>query len=100
MLLKKGFKFRLEPTKGQWQLCAQFAGAARFLCNRGLEQRKTAYEKEGKSLTYFAKNNELVSLKKEESTSWLQEIHSQVLQQGLKNLDTAFQNFLQVGVRS
>lgn len=95
MLLKKGFKFRLEPTKGQWQLCAQFAGASRFLYNRGLEQRKMAYEKEGRSITYFAQNNELVSLKKEENTNWLQGIHSQVLQQALKNLDTAFQNFFQ-----
>ena len=71
MLLKKGFKYRLEPTSGQRQLFSQFAGASRFLYNRGLEQRKTLYEKEGKSITYFAENNELVSLKKDESTNWL-----------------------------
>ncbi|MBU6383816.1 MAG: transposase [Verrucomicrobia bacterium] len=95
MLLKKGFKFRLDPTQGQWELCAQFAGASRFLYNRGLEQRKAIYEAEGRSMTYFAQNNELVSLKRQEATSWLQLIHSQVLQQALKNLDTAFQNFFQ-----
>ncbi len=95
MLLKKGFRFRLDPTDSQRQLFAQFAGASRFLYNRGLEQRKKAYEETNKSLSYFDQNNELVSLKKEEATSWLQEIHSQVLQQALKNLDTAFQNFFQ-----
>jgi len=95
MLLRKGFKFRLEPTSGQWQLFAQFAGACRFLFNRGLEQRKTAYEKEGKSIRYFDQNNELVTLKKEEKTSWLKSIHSQVLQQALKNLDSAFCHFFQ-----
>lgn len=99
MLLKKGFKYRLEPTIGQRQLFAQFAGATRFLYNRGLEQRKTAYEKEGKSLRHFEQNNELVALKRQESTAWLKDIHSQVLQQALKNLDTAFQNFFQ-NVRS
>jgi putative transposase len=95
MLLRKGFKFRLEPTNGQRQLFAQFAGASRFLYNRGLEQRKTAYEKLGKSIAYFEQNNELVSLKKQETTLWLKDIHSQVLQQALKNLDTAFQNFFE-----
>ena len=95
MLLKKGFKYRLEPTKDQRQLFVQYAGASRFLYNRGLEQRKVLYEKEGRSITYFAQNNELPSLKSQESTAWLQDIHSQVLQQALKNLDTAFQHFFE-----
>ena len=93
MILKKGFKYRLEPTKEQRQLFAQFAGASRFLYNWGLVQRKEAYEKEGKSVTYFEQNNALVSLKKAEKTSWLSDIHSQVLQQSLKNLDAGFLNF-------
>ncbi|MGH7889855.1 MAG: RNA-guided endonuclease InsQ/TnpB family protein, partial [Thermodesulfobacteriota bacterium] len=134
MLLKKGFRYCLDPTNSQKMLFAQFAGASRFLYNRGLEQRKTMYEKEGKSISYFEQNNEtqalrpgiscgrgrasnpappnfentpplragsppeedeLVSLKKEEKTVWMRDIHSQVLQQALKNLDFAFQNFFQ-----
>lgn len=93
MLLKKGFKYRLDPTKGQRQLFAQYAGASRFLYNRGLVQRKALYEESGKSIKYFEQNHELTSLKRQEPTFWLKEIHSQVLQQALKNLDTAFQNF-------
>ncbi len=95
MLLKKGFKYRLSPTKGQRGLFAQFAGASRFLFNRGLERRKAAYEQDGRSIQYFEQNNELVTLKRQEGTEWLKDIHSQVLQQALKNLDTAFQNFFQ-----
>jgi putative transposase len=95
MLLQRGFKYRLSPTKGQRQLFAQFAGASRFLYNRGLAKRKEVYDQSGKSLTYFEQNNEIVFLKTQEETSWLKEIHSQVLQQALKNLDTAFQNFFQ-----
>jgi putative transposase len=93
MLLQKGYKFRLDPTSGQRGLFAQFAGAARFLYNRGLEQRKSVYEKEKRSIRYFEQNDELVTLKGEEKTLWLKDIHSQVLQQALKNLDTAFQHF-------
>ena len=93
MILRKGFKYRLDPKGDQKQLFAQFSGASRFLYNRGLEQRKAAYENEGKSITYFEQNTELVSLKRQEGALWLKDIHSQVLQQSLKNLDTAFQNF-------
>ncbi len=93
MFLKKGFRFRLEPSNGQSPLCFQSAGASRFLFNRGLEQRITVYESQGKSLTYFEQNNELVELKKQEATSWLKSIHSQVLQQAYKDLESAFRNF-------
>jgi putative transposase len=95
MLLKKGFRFRLDPTSAQKQLFAQFSGACRFVYNRGLAKRKEAYEKERKSIRLFEQNNELVLLKKEEKTAWLKDIHSQVLQQALQNLDFAFQNFFQ-----
>ncbi|OGN65681.1 MAG: hypothetical protein A2978_06985, partial [Chlamydiae bacterium RIFCSPLOWO2_01_FULL_44_52] len=79
----------------QRQLCSQFAGASRFLYNRGLAQRKQVYEETGKSVSYFEQNNDLVPLKKQQPTAWLKDIHSQVLQQALKNLDAAFQNFFQ-----
>ena len=95
MLLKKGFRFRLDPTDAQRQLFIQFAGACRFIYNRGLDQRKKAYENEGRSVQYFEQNNELVVLKREEETAWLKDVHSQVLQQALRNLDFAFQNFFQ-----
>lgn len=68
MLLKKEFKYCIKPTIGQSQLFAQFAGACRFLYNRRLQQKKTAYEQNG-----------LVSLKRQEVTHWLQDIHSQQL---------------------
>jgi putative transposase len=37
----------------------------------------------------------MIPLKNQEATVWLKTIHSQVLQQALKNLDAAFQNFFQ-----
>jgi len=93
MITKKTFKYRLKPSKKQRTLCLQFAGSCRWVFNRGLEKKKTAYENEKKTLSYFDLNNELPSLKKAEETSWLKDVHSQVLQQALKDLDFAFQHF-------
>jgi len=93
MIVKRAFKFKLKPNLHQRKLFLQFAGARRFVFNRGLDQRKKTYEVTGKSPTYFEQNKELTTLKESPETSWLNEIHSQVLQQGLKDLDRAFQNF-------
>ncbi len=93
MIIKRAFKFKLKPTRIQREMFLQFAGAKRWVFNRGLDQRKKAFEANGKSPSYFEQNNELTALKKQSETQWLAEIHSQVLQQGLKDLDRAFENF-------
>jgi len=93
MIFKKTFKYRLIPTKKQEILFAKFAGARRWIYNRSLFQRKEAFEKEKKRISHFDQNNELVHLKKQKDLLWLKEIHSQVLQQALSDLDKAYQNF-------
>jgi putative transposase len=93
MIVKRAFRYRLKPDSEQIASFLRFAGARRFVFNRGLEQRTKAYQKEGKSISYFEQNIELTRLKEHPETAWLKEIHSQVLQQGLKDLDRAFQNF-------
>ncbi len=93
MIVKRAFKYRLKPNAEQRGMFLRFAGARRWIFNRGLEKRQSAYQSQGKSLSYFEQNNELVALKEEPDTAWLKEIHSQVLQQGLKDLDRGYQNF-------
>ena len=93
MIFKKTYKYLLKPNHIQRQLFAKFAGAARWIFNHGVERKSKAYEDEGKTLSYYDLNNELPSLKENESTAWLNEIHSQVLQQSLKDVDNAFQHF-------
>lgn len=93
MIIKRAFKFKLKPTALQCEKFLCFAGARRFVFNRGLDLRQKAYEVTGKGPSYFEQNKELTLLKEVPETSWLTEIHSQVLQQGLKDLDRAFQNF-------
>ena len=91
MIKRRAFKFRIKSAKKHREKFQQFAGAGRWIVNRGLELRTKAYQENGKTITYYEQNDELVALKEE--FPWLQEIHSQVLQQALKNLDRAFKNF-------
>lgn len=95
MIFKKAFKFLLEPKKREENLCDQFAGSKRWIFNWGLAQRKDLWEKEKKRVTLFDQNNELVLLKQKEELAWLTTIHSQVLQQGLSDVDRAFFNFFE-----
>jgi len=58
-----------------------------------LDQRNTLWKEEKRSISLFEQNDELVLLKNQEQTCWLKEIHSQVLQQALDDLDKAFGHF-------
>jgi len=93
MIVAKTFRYRLEPNAVQRIQFARFAGCCRFVFNQGLGARKASYEAEGKTLSYADQCKTLPEMKKAEATGWLGEIHSQVLQQALKDLDAAYQNF-------
>jgi putative transposase len=54
---------------------------------------KENYEKNNKRLGYNKCAVELTQLKCKEGTSFLKEVHSQILQQSLKDLDRAYKNF-------
>lgn len=92
-MIRKTFRYRLDPTKAHLEKFVNFSGASRWIFNRGLAQRSKLWEEEKRSLTLFDQNNELVVLKQREETGWLSQIHSQVLQQSLHDLDQAFSNF-------
>ena len=87
MIVRKGFRYRIYPTREeQRKLVAQF-GHARYIYNWGLSQSQDKYP----GYNHLAK--QLPILKKTSETVWLKESHSQILQQSLKDLDRAFQNF-------
>lgn len=92
MLVQKAFRYRLKPNRLQRTKCAQFAGACRWIYNRALQKRQEAYEKGGKMPSLYEQNNELPQLKKNEDTSWLKDVHSQILQQAHCDLDRAYQH--------
>jgi putative transposase len=93
MIVRRAFKYRLELTEEQQMLCERFAGARRWMFNYGLEQRQEFYDLTGGTLSYFDQNRYLTYLKEQEETQWLRDIHSQVLQQSLKDVSRAYENF-------
>lgn len=87
----KNFEYRLFPTKKQAaQLESQLA-ECRWLYNHLLEQRKTAYDEQKKSLSLYTQQKTYPKLKKARPS--LKIVHSQVLQNVAVRLDLAFQGF-------
>ena len=91
MIMHKAFKFRLYPTEYQKCLLAKTFGCARMVYNHYLGVRNSHYEETGKSFSYTKCAADLVLLKKDKT--FLQEVDSIALQQALRHLDIAFQNF-------
>ena len=89
----KGFKFRIYPTAEQIRQIQVNCSCSRFVYNRMLDLHEQAYRGDGRSLSYGMMANMLPSLKKEEATSFLKEADSMCLQEAVRDLDRAFQNF-------
>jgi len=70
---------------------AKTFGCVRMVYNYYLEQRITKYRNEKLSISYTQCARDLTKLKKEKT--FLHEVDSIALQQSLRHLDTAFQNF-------
>lgn len=91
--INRGYKFRIYPNiKQQAQLIQQF-GAVRFTYNYFLRQRTDHYANTGKGLTYHDTALMLTQLKKQPEYNWLNEAQVQALQQSLRDLDMAYNNF-------
>ena len=89
----RGFKFRFYPTSSQRLQLAQTFGCTRFVYNWGLNLRTDSYYNQSKPLSYRDTSNALTKLKRQEDRSWLKDVSSVPLQQGLRHLNTAFENF-------
>lgn len=85
------YKYRLEPTPEQEVLLNKHFGCVRFLYNRWLAERMTAYQSEGKTLNYYDNATSLPELKKE--LPWLKEPSSQPLQYSARCLQNGYDNF-------
>lgn len=70
-------------------------GCRRYVFNRALALQKARHAAGEKHLSYADLCRQLTAWKAETGTAWLKEVHSQVLQQALKDLDRAYRNFFQ-----
>src|SRR6266702_4434556 len=94
-MTKRAYKYRFYPTPEQSHNLACTFGCTRFIYNWALKCRKEAYFHQGKKLSHDDLSQSLTALKKEEGTTWLKEVSSVPLQQALRHLDSAFQNFFE-----
>ena len=93
----KAYRYRIYPNKEQEELIQKTFGCVRFVYNHFLDDRLTAYKERGESRTFFQQNKALTTLKQE--YSWLREPDKNALQNALRDLNTAYQNFFR-GVKS
>ena len=94
MLRRQAFKFELIPNGEQICRIKQFCGCSRFVFNRALDRQNTQYAQDNNvKFSYTKIANLLPQWKK--AFPWLKDCHSQVLQQSLKDLESAFKNFFQ-----
>ncbi|MEH8093489.1 transposase [Gallibacterium anatis] len=94
MQLRKAFKFEIMPNGNQIRRIKQFCGCSRFVFNRALACQNEQYEQDNSFKFSYTKIANLLPQWKKELV-WLKECHSQVLQQSLKDLESAFKNFFQ-----
>jgi putative transposase len=93
VIVQKAFKYRLFPTDAQAAQLAGTFGCARFVYNQALEYCSKSWQQEKKSIGYHDTALKLTEWKREPEKAFLSEVSSVVLQQSLRNLDTAFTNF-------
>jgi putative transposase len=93
--ITKAYRYRLYPTKQDERLLMQTLGCVRFVWNRYLDKQKKAYFKDGERLNYHDHSRDLTVLKRTEGYEWLRDVNAHVLQQSLRDLDTAYGNFFE-----
>lgn len=90
----KAIKIRLYPNEEQVSFINRQLGCCRFVYNMCLSYRKDSYEKEGKSVGSSESIKHIVDLKSE--YEWLKDVHSKVLQQSVRDMNQAYENFFKL----
>jgi putative transposase len=87
----KAFKYRLYPSRTQERLLSQTLETCRRWYNTCLEERKTAWETEERSVGQYAQLRKVKALK--DSNAYAAPVHSHILQVVVQDLDQAFRAF-------
>ena len=92
MIIRKAYKFRLKPSAQQVVAMEQLSGCCRFVWNKVLRLCLDRLSNKQYILWYQESAYWLRLWKHSEDYGFLQDCHSQVLQQKLKDLDRAFRD--------
>ena len=88
----KGYKYRIYPNKEQEIQLSKTFGSVRFVYNQLLAKKIKLYKEEKMNLSYSNCSSILTSMKKQNYV-WLKDVDKFALQNSLKDLDNAYQNF-------
>ncbi|MCC3413701.1 MAG: transposase [Microcoleus sp. PH2017_29_MFU_D_A] len=89
----KAFSYRFYPTPEQESLLRRTIGCVRLVYNRALAAKTQAWYEEQKRVAYTETSSMLTSWKKTLELEFLNEVSSVPLQQCLRHLQTAYNNF-------
>lgn len=91
MVMRLTYKYRIYPSRAQRQNLSQTLEACRWLFNKVLETRKSAWEQDRIRVSQYATVNLIPQWKAGKPE--LTKVHSQVLQEVCKRVDLAFSAF-------
>ena len=95
----RAYKFEMKPTAAQAAKMADWCGAARFVYNAALEQRRDFWRHHqrdvGRGISWFDQSRELTVARRE--TDWLAAVCRNALDFALQDLDRAFAKFFAGG---
>jgi putative transposase len=92
-VVKRAFKYRFYPTEEQAGELLRTFGCVRYVYNRALEVRTTAWYRQQRRVSYAQTSAMLIKWKHDPETAWLSEVSSVPLQQTLRHLQSAFVAF-------
>ncbi|GAA0680698.1 RNA-guided endonuclease TnpB family protein [Streptomyces thermocarboxydus] len=87
------YSFRVYPSAGQRSALARAFGCARVVFNDALRVREEARAAGLPFVTSAELSKHLTAVKKTPERAWLGEVSAVILQQSLRDLDTAYRNF-------
>ena len=90
----KAIKIRIYLTVEQVDFINKQLGCCRFVYNNCLAFRKDSYQNEHISVSSSSAVKHITSLKKD--NEWLKDVHSKVLQQSVRDMNQAYDNFFKL----
>ena len=93
MKTTKGYKYRIYPNNVQIKQINSTFGCCRFVYNHFLSVRSDAWSESKEHVSYVSTARMLTILKRDPDHVWLNGADSMALQESLRDLDRAFQNF-------
>ena len=87
------YRYRFYPTLEQRENLGRTFGCTRFVYNHMLAMKQRVFKERAERISYPETDKRLTALKRQEETSFLSEVSSVPLKQGLRHLDKAYTAF-------